>query len=104
MWILDHLWLVPAVPFASFWLILFFGRAMPRKGSEFGVTALAVDMVLALWAAISWINRPVVGTGEEALRHSIEHNYTWFNIGQLKVTFGFHADGLAVMMVFVVAT
>ena len=102
MWILDNLWLVPAIPFASFWLILFFGKAMPRKGSEIGVAALAADWILAAWAVVAWIRRPVVGTGEEAIRHYIEHNYTWFNDGQIKIVFGFHTDGLAVMMMIVV--
>lgn len=104
MWILDNLWLVPLIPFASFWLILFFGKALPRKGSEIGVAALGVDWVLCAWAVVAWINRPVEGTGEEALRRSIEHSYTWFSNGQIKIPFGFHADGLAVMMMIVVAT
>jgi len=104
MWILDNLWLVPLIPFASFWLILFFGKALPRKGSEIGVAALGIDWALCAWAVVAWINRPVEGTGEEALRRSIEHSYTWFTNGQIKITFGFHADGLAVMMMIVVAT
>ena len=103
-WILNNLWIVPAVPFVSFWLILFFGKAMPRKGSEIGIAALAANWIMAAWAAVAWINRPVEGTGEEAIRHYIEHTYTWFSNGQIKLVFGFHADGLAVMMIVVVAT
>jgi len=38
------------------------------------------------------------------VRAFVEKNYTWFNNGQVKISFGFHADGLAVMMLVVVST
>ncbi len=103
-WILNHFWLVPAIPFASFWLILLFGRRLPGKGAELGVAALAGTWVLAVWSAIAWVRRPTTGSGSDAIRGAIEHTYTWFKNGQVKITFGFHADGLAVMMLVVVAT
>jgi len=103
-WILNNFWLVPAIPFASFWLILFFGKRLPKKGSELGIAALGAAWVLSAWAALAWIRRPTVGTGDGAVRAFIEHSYTWFNNGQVKITFGFHADGLAVMMLVVVST
>jgi NADH-quinone oxidoreductase subunit L len=104
VFLLDHLWIVPAVPFVAFWLILFFGKRLPAKGSEIGVAALAASWVLSVAACVSWITRPVVGTGDGALRSAIEQSYTWFSNGQIKITFGFHADGLAVGMLFVVTT
>jgi len=103
-WILNHFWLVPALPFASFWLILFFGRRFPGKGAEIGIGALGAAWVASAWAALAWIRRPTTGTGGEAIRKYVEHTYTWFNNGQIKITFGFHADGLAVMMIVVVST
>ncbi|MHB8463607.1 MAG: NADH-quinone oxidoreductase subunit 5 family protein, partial [Acidimicrobiales bacterium] len=103
-WILDNIWLIPAVSFASFWLILFGGKRLPKKGSELGVAALAVCWVLSVWAAVEWIRRPSAGEGADKIRPFIEHGYTWFTNGQIKITFGFHTDGLAVMMLFVVAT
>jgi NADH-quinone oxidoreductase subunit L len=57
-----------------------------------------------VWAAVEWIRRPTVGIGEDKIRPFIEHNYTWWSSGQFKILFGFHTDGLAVMMLFVVAT
>jgi len=105
-WVLDNLWVVPAIPFASFWLILFFGKRLPKKGSELGVAALAACWVLAVWSCVAWISRqpaPSAGGGEK-IRAAIEHNYTWLTSGTVKIAFGFHADGLAVMMLFVVAS
>jgi NADH-quinone oxidoreductase subunit L len=104
MWILDHIWVVPAVTFASFWLILFFGKLTPKKGSEIGILALAGCWLLSVWLGYEWITRKAVGDGADKVRPFIEHNYTWFTIGHVKVLYGFHTDGLAVMMIFVVAT
>ena len=42
MWFLRNAWLIPAIPVLSFWLILFFGKKLPRKGSEIGIAALAI--------------------------------------------------------------
>ncbi|HZQ87571.1 MAG TPA: NADH-quinone oxidoreductase subunit L [Acidimicrobiales bacterium] len=103
-WILNHFWLVPAIPFTSFWLILLFGRRLPGKGAELGVAALGATWVLAAWSAVAWVHRPATGEGKDAIRGAIEHSYTWWSNGQFKITFGFHADGLAVMMLVVVAT
>ena len=104
MFLLDHLWIIPGIAFLSWWVILFFGKRLPYKGSEVGIGALAVCWVLSVATAVAWITRPLVGHGEDALRQSIERNYTWFSNGQLKISFGFHADGLAVCMLFVVST
>jgi len=103
-WIIDHIWLIPAIPFASWWLILFFGKRLPRKGAEIGVPAIAVCWILSTWADVAWIRRPTTGAGADAYRHFVEHTYTWFNNGQVKIAFGFHVDGLTVMMLFVVST
>jgi NADH-quinone oxidoreductase subunit L len=103
-WIIDHIYIIPAIPFATFWLILFFGKRLPRKGAEIGVPALAVCWILSAWLDVAWIRRPTTGTGGESYRHFVEYTYTWFNNGQIKVAFGFHVDGLTVMMLFVVST
>ena len=45
MWFLEHAWLIPLIPAASFLLILFFGKRMPYKGAEIGIAALAICFV-----------------------------------------------------------
>lgn len=104
MFLLDHFWIIPAIPFASFWLILFVGKRLPGKGAEVGIAALGAAWLASVAACVAWIRRPTTGSGTEAVRRSVEHTYTWFSNGQVKITFGFHADGLAVMMLFVVTT
>src|SRR5262245_61905529 len=51
---LDHAWIIPLIPAASFFLILFFGKRMPRKGSEIGLAALGLAFALALVTNVSW--------------------------------------------------
>ena len=53
---LDHAWIIPVIPAASFFLILFFGKRMPRKGSELGVAAVGAAFVLALVANVQWFD------------------------------------------------
>ncbi len=51
---LNHVWIIPALPALSFVLILAFGRRLPDKGSSLGVLAVAVAFVLALVTAYQW--------------------------------------------------
>jgi NADH-quinone oxidoreductase subunit L len=106
---------------ASFVLILFFGKRMPRHGSEIGITALGTSFVLSCIAAVQWIQRVEDGTGKggvealkafgkglvmsggsEAVVKPVIHTVTWWRSGGLVFSAGTQIDGLAVMMLFVV--
>ena len=54
---LDAAWIIPFIPALSFVLILFFGKRMPRKGSEIGIVAVGVSFVLSCVTAVQWIHR-----------------------------------------------
>jgi len=116
---LENVWVIPAITFASFWLILFFGKRLPFKGSEVGLFAVGLCLVLSTIAGFQWINHhsePVkaeAGASAEAvhepemMRVPVDHEVTWFEIGQgkdkIKVEAGTHMDGLAVVMLFTVS-
>ncbi len=124
MWFLDHAWLVPLIPAVSFVVILFFGKRLPKHGSEVGVFAVGASFVLSLGALVQWINhvndvedKHGAGAALGALGRSvgrltaehevvavgpITHSTTWFESGGIKLTAGIQIDGLAVMMMFVV--
>ena len=51
---LDYAWIIPMLPAASFFLILFFGKKLPRKGSELGIAAVGIAFALALATNVSW--------------------------------------------------
>jgi NADH-quinone oxidoreductase subunit L len=88
-------WLIPLLPAVSFFLILFFGRRMPKKGAEIGITAIGVAAVLAVISAGQWI-------GKAAPREAVDRHATWWKLGGVDVGAGIHVDGLTVMMLVVV--
>jgi NADH-quinone oxidoreductase subunit L len=51
---LEHAWIIPLIPAASFFLILFFGKRMPNKGAEIGIAALGACFALALFTNVQW--------------------------------------------------
>jgi NADH-quinone oxidoreductase subunit L len=106
-WFLDNAWLVPLIPAVSFVVILFFGKRLPKKGSEVGILAVGASFVLACGAVIGWIQhiRDFEATTEigKLTGNAVTHSTTWFQIGGTKFEAGLQIDGLAVMMMFVVS-
>ncbi|HEY7440560.1 MAG TPA: NADH-quinone oxidoreductase subunit L, partial [Acidimicrobiia bacterium] len=118
---LDYAWIIPAIPAASFVLILLFGKKLPRKGSELGILAVGTSFVLSVVAAVQWIQRVEDATGNKALGglsavgkgiassetgeavvRPVVHTVNWFTIGHTSVSVGTQMDGLAVLVLFVV--
>ena len=56
--LLENAWIIPGLTFASFWLILFFGRRLPRGGSEIGIAAVGLAFVLSCAMVVQWVDRP----------------------------------------------
>src|SRR5947207_2690514 len=52
---LEQIWVIPAITFVSFWLILFFGRRLRFGGSEIGLLAVGVCLLLSTVAGYQWI-------------------------------------------------
>ena len=127
---LENAWLIPAIPAASFMMILFFGKRFPYKGSEIGIVAVGLSFLLACAAGIQWIGQ-VDGAaakydaehgGEEAVVDGISsfapavesggapdvgvsavhRTIDWWVNGGVDFKVGILVDGLTVMMLFVV--
>ena len=49
---LENAWLIPLTMAASFVVILFFGKRMPKKGAEIGILAIGACFVLSVIAAL----------------------------------------------------
>ena len=65
-WFLSNAWLIPLFPAISFVVILFFGKRMPRGGSEVGIGAVGLSLLFALLTAGQWIGEVdgAEGSGE----------------------------------------
>src|SRR5829696_5557700 len=68
---LDHAWIIPLFPAASFVIILLFGRRLPSKGSEVGIAAVGIAFALALVTNVSWFGH--VNDAEHEVESSEEH-------------------------------
>ena len=101
-WFLENAWLIPIIPAISFTLIIFFGKRMPKKGSEFGVASMLGALVLSAGAAYQWIQR-VNGAEEGAYIAPIVKTWTWWQNEGVSLGIGQHVDGLTVTILLVVA-
>ncbi len=97
---LNYGWIIPVIPAVSFCLILFFGKRMPRHGSEIGIVAVGASFVLSCVAVYQWIDRVDSATSERV--QPVLHHITWWQNGGIDFGVGIRMDGLAVMMLFVV--
>jgi NADH-quinone oxidoreductase subunit L len=69
--VLRNAWIIPVIPAASFFLILLFGKRLPRKGSELGVAAVGAAFVLAVVAQVQWFQH--VNDAEHESEPTEEH-------------------------------
>jgi NADH-quinone oxidoreductase subunit L len=54
---LEYAWVIPAITFTSFWAILFLGKRLPKGGSEIGVVAVGLTLILAVVMSVQWVDR-----------------------------------------------
>jgi NADH-quinone oxidoreductase subunit L len=101
-WFLEHAWLIPIVPAVGFALIILFGKRLPMKGSEVGILSMLTSLVLSGGATYQWIARVNSG-GEEQFISPVVRTWNWWPIGDAPLTIGQSIDGLAVIVLVVVA-
>ena len=92
-WIFDHLWLIPAVPFAASLAIL----SLPT-GRERGAAALAIAGQIAALALSFLAFLPTLQvSGFRAVQ-----NFTWFTFGDHALRLGWVLDPLAAVMLIMI--
>ncbi|HEX4983653.1 MAG TPA: NADH-quinone oxidoreductase subunit L, partial [Ilumatobacteraceae bacterium] len=126
-WFLENAWLIPLIPGIGFALILLIGKRLPMYGSEIGIATMGASLVIATGAAYQWIQRvDSAGEGEGALGaaagfarnvfptaqeagHSepfvepVIRKWVWWQNSGFEFGLGQHIDGLAVVLLFLVA-
>ncbi len=130
-WFLEHAYIIPVIPAIAFVLIMLFGKKLGwvvGHGSYFGIASMAASFVLSAGCVIQWIQRvnsATSGEGESALGRTISavgrslvpmaeggetkayispviKTFAWWQSGGTTFGIGSHADGLAIMLIFVV--
>ena len=93
----THAYLIPLLPIAAFFLIVFFGKRLPLKGAEIGIAAVTVGLVMAVSILTKFI-------GSNGAEHARVIARSWFPFGGTShLTIGMTIDGLTAVM-FVVVT
>jgi NADH-quinone oxidoreductase subunit L len=94
---LDLLWLIPVIPFASAAVLLLFGPRLGRAGSAVvGCGSIAASAVVATLIAVRFLGAPPPGNAYEQVL------WTWIGVGAFRPEIGFYLDALSLIMILVV--
>jgi NADH-quinone oxidoreductase subunit L len=83
-------WLIPALCFIAFPLIVFFGRFTPKKGAFISIGAVAAGFILFWIVMVSRVNSGATG--------STFFNFDWFTVGNTTLQWGMVIDPLTIVM------
>jgi NADH-quinone oxidoreductase subunit L len=92
-WIVDYLWLVPALPLAASLLILAFAKNRGTTAAALAIVGQLAALVLAVVAFLPTLQAP----GWRAI-----HNFTWFTFGDQAVRIGWVLDPLTAAMLVMI--
>ena len=92
-WIVDSLWMIPAVPLAASLVILSLSNARHKNAAALAVIGQVVALALSVLAFAATLQVP----GFRAVR-----NFTWFTFGEQTLRLGFVLDPLAAAMLVMI--
>jgi NADH-quinone oxidoreductase subunit L len=93
-WVIDHLWLIPAVPFAASLIILSLSNARRKTAAALAVLGQVAVLAVSIIAFL-----PTLQThGFRAVQ-----NFTWFTFGEQTLRLGFVLDPLAAAMLVMIS-
>src|SRR5216110_1915793 len=93
-WIIDHLWLIPAVPFAASLVILSLSKLRRKSAVVLAITGQVVALAMSVLAFLLTLQTH----GFRAVQ-----NFTWFTFGEQTLRLGFILDPLAAAMLMMIA-
>lgn len=126
-WFLENAWLTGFIPVIGFAIIIFFGKRLPMKGAEVGLASMAASLVIAVGAAVQWMQRtnsaesrsdeavgliqafgrqlPSAVEGAEAKPFiaPVTTTWVWWQNSGLEFGIGSSVDGLALLILALVA-
>lgn len=93
------LWLVPALPFAGFLVLVIAGRLLSRRSiAAVGVGSVGFALVAAVATGIGFI-----GASSPAESY-VQHLWTWMSVGGFTFSISLYLDALSLVMVLVVTS
>src|SRR5216117_2696282 len=92
-WIVSHLWLIPAVPFAASLIILSLSNARRKSAAALALFCQALALALSILAFVPTLHFP----GFRSVQ-----NFTWFTFGEETLRLGFVLDPLAAVMLVMI--
>jgi NADH-quinone oxidoreductase subunit L len=92
-WIFDHLWLIPAVPFAASLAILSLPNGRHRGAAALAIAGQIAALVLSFFALLPTLQV----SGFRAVQ-----NFTWFTFGDHALRLGWVLDPLAAVMLIMI--
>jgi NADH-quinone oxidoreductase subunit L len=96
---LELLWLVPALPFAGFLVLVIAGRLLSRQWiAAVGVGSVGLAFGAAVTVGISFIGAP------SAANSYVQHLWTWMSVSGFTPSLSLYLDALSLVMVLVVTS
>src|SRR5216110_3229019 len=92
-WIIDHLWLIPAVPFAASLVILSLSKLRRKSAVVLAITGQVVALAMSVLAFLLTL---------QTQGFRVIQNFTWFTFGEETLRLGFVLDPLAAVMLVMI--
>jgi len=93
-WIIDHLWLIAAIPFAASLVILSLSNAQRKSGAALAVIGQVLALALSILTFVPTLQAP---------GFRVVQNFAWFTFGEQTLRLGFVLDPLAAAMLMMIA-
>ena len=99
MWIVEHLWWIPFLPFLAAGVTALLKREQKKPSATLVIGAMSVSLLLSLCALSHVLN----GGHEHGEVFRKAWNFVWFSYGDTAVKLGWVLDPLSAMMLLVVS-
>ena len=84
---MEWAWVIPALSASAFFLIVVFGRSLPKQGAYISIAAIFLGFLL-FW----YVLRDLLGSGPDSF------SLRWLSVGDTRITWGVVVDRLSVTM------
>ncbi|MGF9963987.1 NADH-quinone oxidoreductase subunit L [Bacillus rhizoplanae] len=88
---MDYAWLIPLFPLVSFVLLVMFGKKLKEGSSWLGTFLVFLSFAGAVLVLI-----------ERLSAETVKQQWTWLQIGDVNISFGFEVNALNALMLFIV--